>query len=229
MGLAVVAYAAFVIYELLSSDDPNLATEAPVIPTSAASGADVGSGGGQHATGVQHFVVDSNQSLAKYVVKEDLNGVLDVTTVGQTSAISGDLYLSTAGVASTPESTFKVDMTTLKTDEARRDNFIRRNTLRTSQYPTAEFTIDSVQGFPTDYVENTEVLLTLSGTMTIRGTGKPVTWQVKARQAGDVLTATADTDIKMTDFGLNPPDVGFAKAKDDVHIQVVFVSNRVAA
>jgi polyisoprenoid-binding protein YceI len=228
--LAIVAAGAFTAYALLSSDDPDLATEAPAIPTSAAGAATTPGATNSTAVpvpaGVQQYVIDSAQSTVKYVVKENLRGVPDVTTVGTTSSITGDIYVSSTGLASTPKSSFKVDLTTLKTDNSMRDNYVRTNTLRGRT--TAEFTIDSVTGFPTSYVEGTEVQLTLNGTLMIGSVSKPVVWQVKVRQAGDTLTATADTNIKMTDYGITPPDVGIAKAEDAVQLQVVFISKRAA-
>ena len=234
-GLAVVgalALGAFYAYELLGSDNPNLATEAPSIGT--ATSATPGSSSATPATGssaaasndINHFVIDPSQSTAKFVVHETLRGVANVTTVGTTSAITGDLYLTPQGLVPTPKSSFSVDLTTLKTDTAMRDNYIKQNTLQTAKFPTADFNIDSLSDFPASYVEGSEADLSLTGTMTIHGVSKPVTWTVKARHSGDVLTATADADVTMTDFGMTPPDVGVAKAQDDVHLQVVFVSNR---
>ena len=83
-----------------------------------------------------------------------------------------------------------------------RDNFIRTNTLQTNRFPFAEFVVQEARGFPTSYVENQQVELTLTGTMTIRDRSRPMTWTVLARQAGDTLTATADTDFNMTHFGI---------------------------
>ena len=38
--------------------------------------------------------------------------------------------------------------------------------------------------------------------------------------AGDTLSAIADTDFKMTDFGITPPDVSLAKSENGVHLQI---------
>jgi polyisoprenoid-binding protein YceI len=236
LGLGVVAVAGFYAYELLGSDDPDLATEAPQIATSVpnaaattAPAADAPPASTSAApAGVQRFVIDSAHSTAKFVVKETLRGVPDVVTVGETSSITGDLYLSAGGLSPASRSSFKVDLRNLRTDNNMRDNYIKQNTLQTNRFPTAEFTIDSVTGFPASYQENTEVQLTLTGTLTVHGVSKPVSWQVKARQAGDTLTATADTDIKMTDYGMTPPNVQLARSHDEVHLQVVFVSKRAA-
>jgi polyisoprenoid-binding protein YceI len=87
-----------------------------------------------------------------------------------------------------------------------------------------KFQIDEVQGFPVDYTEGEEVELTLTGRMTIRETELPLTFQVKARQSGDTLTAVADTSFNMTDFGLDPPQLAFVTVEDGVQLQVVLVA-----
>jgi polyisoprenoid-binding protein YceI len=219
-GLALVgigAIAAFYAYALLKSDDVNLATEAPKI-----AGADIAPTNAAGA-GVFHFVIDPAGSKATYVVREKLSALpASSNAVGETSVISGDLWLTPEGLNLTQKSQFKVDLRTLRSDESRRDGFITGTTLQANRFPFAEFVIEAVTGFPANYVEGQEVPLILTGTMTIRQVAKPLTFQVKARRAGDTLTAIADTDFKMTDFGLTPPDIPFlVKAEDGVHLQVV--------
>jgi polyisoprenoid-binding protein YceI len=74
-----------------------------------------------------------------------------------------------------------------------------------------------------DYVEDTEVELTLTGDLTIRGETRPITWAVKARLLDGVMTAVADTSFNMTDFGIDPPRVALAQAEDGVVLQVVLL------
>jgi len=221
-----VAIAAVVIIWTLRSDDPNLLTEAPAIPTATSGGADVApttAASTSLPAGVRRFVVASGESSAKYVVEETLRG-LPATAVGTTTDVTGEIYLSKDGLYKELPSKFKVDLRTLKTDESQRDNYIRQNVLRTGQFPFAEFVVESVSGFPAGYAEGTEISLTLNGTMTVKGQAKPVTFTVKARQAGNTLTATADTQFNMTDFGIEPPEVVLAKAKNGVILQVVLIA-----
>ena len=238
-GVVVLAAVALVVIQLLRSDDPNLATEAPQIATSTPGGTDAtgaspstGATGATAAStnsdaasadGVRHFVIDASQSEAKYVVRESLRG-LKTNAVGTTSAIEGDIYLTPEGLSDASESSFRVDLSTLKSDESMRDSYIKRNTLQTSQYQYATFVIEDVSGFPADYVEDTEVEMTISGTLTIHGVAKPVTWDVKARQAGNALSAVADLTIKFQDFGMSPPNVQIAQAEDDIQLQIVLVA-----
>lgn len=218
VGAAALVMAALIAIQLLRSDDPGLAEEAPAIGTT-------GAGAPFAAAGVRHYVVDAAASSAKYVVREKLRNLpVSTNAVGETSAISGDLYLTDTGPAPSPASRFRVDLRTLRSDESRRDSYIRDNTLQAGLFPSAEFTIESVTGYPAASAEGTEFAASLVGSMTIHNVTKPLTWQVKARRQGDTLTATADSDFKMTDFGITPPDVVLAKAEDGVHLQVVLVA-----
>jgi polyisoprenoid-binding protein YceI len=208
-----------VVVQLLRSDEADLKTSAPEIPTQAASSPVSGTGG--QAPGVFRFVVDPAASKVTYVVREKLAALpVESDAVGTTSQISGEIHLTREGLAAGETSAFRVDLRTLRSDESRRDNYITTNTLRANQFPFAEFVVESVSGWPANYVDGTEVSLDLTGNLTIRGVTKPVTWQVKARRQGGVLTAIADTTIKMSDFGITPPDVGIAKAQDSVRLQL---------
>jgi polyisoprenoid-binding protein YceI len=236
LGLVVVVVVAGVVIWTLRSDDPKLLTEAPTIPTTAPSAVDespteeAGAEGDSQATskvdlpeGVRRFVVASGESSAKYVVEETLSG-LPSTAVGTTTDVTGEIYLTADGLYDGAESRFMVDLSTLQTDESRRDNYVRQNVLQTGQYQFAEFIIQSVDGFPAGYVDGEEASLTLTGMMTIKEVTLPITFTVLARQADDTLTATADTQFLMSDFGIDPPQVILAKAKDEVVLQVVIIA-----
>ena len=246
LGVVLVAGAigAVVAIQLFRDDDPELLTSAPAIPTpyaTAAVSTVVATTGttpapaasatptasptsAPAAANVLRFTIDTGSS-AKYVVREKL-AQLPVSTdaVGTTTDITGDIFLTNNGLATGQTSSFKVDLRTLKTDEALRDRFVRDMTLRTGQFPFAEFIVTSITPFPANYVEGTEVSLNITGNMTIHGVTKPLTFATKARRAGGSLTGIADVDFKMSDFNITPPDVRLAKSEDGVHLQVVVVA-----
>ena len=221
--LFVAVAVAGLAFWLLRSDDPDLATGAPIITSTPGQAA-------PPTDGTLHFVVVPEESEATYVVREKLADLpLSTNAVGKTQAVSGDLFLTREGLAIEQPSAFRVDLSTLESDEGRRDNYIKQNTLKTGTFPFAEFVIDDVQAFPADYNEGEEVALTLSGRMTIRDAERPLTFQVKARQSGDALTAVADTNFNMTDFGLDPPQLAFVNVEDGVQLQVVLVTRLAAS
>ena len=85
-----------------------------------------------------HLVLVPNGTQARFRVREQLaRRNLPNDAVGTTNAVSGNIDIGANGVLVPGASKITVDMTSLKTDESRRDNFIRRNTLETARYPTA--------------------------------------------------------------------------------------------
>src|SRR6185437_13465181 len=81
------------------------------------------------AAGPLHFVVNQ-QSQAAYTVHEKLTRLpAPSDAIGKTNAIKGDVYLIQGqGLAPNPPSVFTVDLTTLTSDAAPRDRFIKQNT-----------------------------------------------------------------------------------------------------
>jgi polyisoprenoid-binding protein YceI len=229
LAIVVIGAVALIVIQKLRSDDPNLKTEAPAIPQAdtGATAAPTRASSTPSATtapGLVHFVVDQSGSEVKYVVREKLARLpASSDAVGTTNAITGDLFLSTQGLATTVMSTITVDLTKLKTDEALRDNFVRQSVLQTGRFPMATFTAEAISGFPANYVDGSEASLTISGTLTIHGVSKPVQWAVKARHSGAILTGIADLDFNMTDFGITPPNVQVAKAENGVHLQITLL------
>ena len=225
-ALLVVAVVGGLIFWISRSDDVDLVTEAPAITSTPGQAAPTAAAA---TDGALHFVVVPEESEATYVAREKLASLpLSSNAVGKTQAVSGDIFLTAEGLASDQPSALRVDLSTLASDESRRDNYIKQNTLQTDTFPFAEFVIEEVQAFPADYTEGEEAELTLSGRMTIRETELPLTFDVKARQSGDTLTAVADTQFNMTDFGLDPPQLAFVNVEDGVQLQVVLVA-RLAA
>jgi polyisoprenoid-binding protein YceI len=224
--IALLVVGAAYAFQQLRDDDPDLATEAPQIPTAAGGTPSNTSGAG---SGVRKFVIDASESSAKYVAEETLRG-LNSTAVGTSSGISGEIYLTRDGLSRDTISKFVVDLNALRSDEGMRDNYIKQNTLQTSRFPNAEFVIERIEGFPSNYAgDNSQVELTLHGNLTVKDVTKPVSWTVLARQSGNTLTATADTDIKFSQFNMTPPTVPIATVRDDIHLQVVLVAREPAS
>ncbi len=144
--------------------------------------------------------------------------------VGKTSAITGDLYLSPAGLLREQPSTFTVDLSTLTSDVAARDRYIKTTTLETNKFPNATYTITGVDGFPAAYKDGDEVKLTLNGTLKVRDVERPITWTGTARYAAGRLEGVMSTDFSMHDYNITPPSVAVAVAEDKVHLDLHLVA-----
>lgn len=183
------------------------------------------------------FVVDAPLSIARYRVDEEFfNGAVTnlgktlgfFTAVGWTRDIEGEIRLSQteAGGLAFESGVITVEISTLQSDDSRRDERIQERHLESLKFPFAEFVITTVEGFPTDYVEGEEVQLTLIGDLTIRDQTRQETFIATVRLEGDTLSGSAETEINMVDYGFDPPEItGFLKAQDPATIEFEFVAS----
>ena len=170
------------------------------------------------AGGARTFVIVPGESQAGYEVDEEfLAGAASALgvkpgkgkTVGSTDQVSGQLTLDFSGA--TPQITsgdFQVDISTLKSNQSRRDNRIRTNWLESAKFPMATFKATGIQNGPASYTEGEEVSFQLAGDLTIREITQPVVFDVKATLNGDTITGTATTAFLMSQFGVDPPAMG---------------------
>lgn len=166
--------------------------------------------------GLRTFMVDPAESTVSYLVDEEfLAGALSklgikaglTDVVGSTQAVEGQLELNLDDLSAPLGSNhFTVDMTTLKTDQDRRDSWILKNGPEFNTYPTAEFAATKIAGMPETYTPGETIEFQLSGDLTIREVTQPVTFDVSATIDGDTLSGVATTRLLMSDFGIDPPN-----------------------
>lgn len=162
------------------------------------------------------FVLVPDGTQARYRVREQLARLsFPSDAVGTTNAVSGQVVVNSDGTVVREQSKIVVDLRTLQSDESRRDNFIRNNTLQTNQFPTAEFVPTAVQGLASPLPTSGEGKFQLGGDLTIHGVTRPVTWDVTARLNGQDLTGTATTSFKFEDFGMSVPRAFVVLSVDD--------------
>jgi len=174
------------------------------------------------------LVVDSSSSQASYHAREQLVGkTLPSDAVGTSKSVSGALVLGADGSVLTDQSKITVDLTKLQSDESRRDNFIKMDTLQTSRFPMATFVPNAVEGLPTPLPTSGQATFQLSGDLTVHGVTKPVTWEVTATFADTSVSGSATTAIKITDFGMTPPRAGpVLSIEDGLTLELAFTAAR---
>ena len=196
------------------------AASAPANPTPATSAA------APAAAGAVAFVIDATKSVATFRVNEQLVGKdLPNDAVGTSKGVTGTIALDASGKVNAAASKITVDMNAFATDSSMRDGFIKRNTLDVGKYPTAEFLPASAEGLPSPLPTTGEATFKLTGTMTVHGTTKPVTWSVTAKRDGKSLTGKATTTIVFGDFGMTPPKAGaVVSVKDEIRLEIELVA-----
>jgi polyisoprenoid-binding protein YceI len=149
------------------------------------------------------------ENEARFRAREQLAGrSLPNDAVGSTRNVSGTIVFGPNGAILSEQSKVLVDLRTLKSDQGRRDNFIKNNTLQTSQFPTAEFVPREARELASPLPATGEGTFQLIGNLTVHGATRPATWDVSTRFAGQEVAGSAVTTVRLEDFGMSRPTVG---------------------
>jgi polyisoprenoid-binding protein YceI len=171
------------------------------------------------------YSIDAKQSVASYRVDEtffDFRGLVTVT--GTTGAVAGDILVDSSNLANSQVGEIVVDISQLRTDDSNRDNAIRREWLQSALYPLAKFKNVQISNMPADVEDGKPFQFKMTGDLTVREATQRVTWDVMATLEGDTLSGKATTQIKMTQFGFQPPSLSALEVEDDVVLTLDFVA-----
>ncbi len=160
------------------------------------------------------YTIVPEESAARYRVQEELAEVGQTEAVGETQAIIGQLAFDADGLPLAC-SRFDVDLRTLKSDQAKRDNYLYNNTLEAEKYPLATFVLRGVEGLDAPIADGEEKTLTLIGDLTLRDVTKLVAWEATVKREGDTLTGAAVTEFEMPEFSIEPPSVPVVLSLDE--------------
>ena len=156
----------------------------------------------------QSYIVAPDGNEARYRVREQLAGFdLPKDAIGATKAITGRIVIGPDGKVVKDGSKVIIELSSLKSDQARRDNYLRRSTLETSTYPKAEMVPVALEGLLMPIAPGSSQTFSVHGDLTVHGATHPTTWQVTARGEGNGIVGTATTAFTFKDFGLEQPRV----------------------
>lgn len=155
---------------------------------------------------------DFTSSFAGFRVKEELVGVGAKTAVGRTPDVTGGLTIDGTTI---PEASFEVDMTTLTTDDGRRDGAIRNQSIETSRFPTATFVLTEDIELGSIPAEGTEITIDATGDLTLHGVTKSVTIPLQAKRQGDVITVVGSLEIPFSDYSISKPSAASVLSVED--------------
>jgi len=195
---------------------PPAANEAAAQPTAAPAPAN-GSG--------TIYKIDPAQSEAHYEVSETFfQGNRLNLAIGRTKGIAGEVRVDFANPANSQIGTVVIDVSQLTSDEDRRDNFIRRNALQSSQYPQVTFKPTKIEGLPASVKPGDTLTLKVTGDLTVKETTKPVTFDVTLTANQDKVTGTGSTEIALSDFGAGPIQIAMLQTEDKAKLVFDFVA-----
>lgn len=174
------------------------------------------------------YGVVAERSEVRYRVREQLAGLsFPNDAVGATSAVEGGVTFDGQGHVLPGDSRFTIDLRTLRSDDARRDNYIRRNTLETDRYPTVTFVPTEARRLPFPFPQSGSVPFELVGDLTVKDATRRVTWDATASFDGPRVSVRARTAFRFGDFGLEVPRVAVVlSVEDDIKLEADLVLRR---
>ncbi len=173
------------------------------------------------------YKIVPEESKASYTVDETFinqNNKL-ATAIGVTTLVNGEITLDAAAPANSKVGEITVDISAFKSDSDRRDGAIRERWLESAKFPIVKFVPTAYEGLPASYEAGADITFRVTGDMTVRDTTKPVTFDVTARLDGGTLAGTAVTEILMSDFNFEAPNIaGILRAEDKAKLTLEFVA-----
>jgi polyisoprenoid-binding protein YceI len=145
---------------------------------------------------------DFTSNFVGYRVQEELASIGAKTAVGRTPDVEGSLTIDGTKI---PKADFTANLSTLQSDEDRRDNAMRGQALETSTFPEASFTLTTPITLDSLPAEGKEISVDATGDLTLHGVTREVTIPLAATRNGDVIAVTGQLDIPFADFDIEQP------------------------
>ncbi len=214
LALAIVAGGAFGIWYLFLRPAPPAAVALPSIPvsspgSSAAASAEpapsTAAGGLEGTWQVDPTVgsfADFSGSFVGYRVQEELASIGAQEAVGRTPDVTGSLAISGTTIAAVDVT---ADLTTLRSDDDRRDGQLRRQGIETGTFPTSTFNLTTPIELGALPAEGETISVIGTGELTLHGQTRTVEVPIQARLSGGVISVTGSVPIAFADYGIERP------------------------
>ena len=166
------------------------------------------------------------RSYAGYRINEQLANVGANTAVGRTDGVSGTMTVAETSITGVE---VEVDMTTLESDQERRDGAIQRRGLETERFPTATFKLAEPIAVGQEPEAGEKITADATGDFTLHGVTKRITVPIEARWTGDKITVISGFDVSLPDYSIEAPTIpGRVLSIEDqgkVELQLNFVKS----
>ncbi|MFM7963166.1 MAG: YceI family protein [Actinomycetota bacterium] len=163
----------------------------------------------------------TTESQVGYRVDEVLFGQ-NVTAVGRTNAVTGSITIAELVVTAAE---FSVDMTTVKSDEPKRDAQFGSRIMDTLNFPTATFVLSGpINVSPTAL--SSDVTHQATGMLTLRGTSKPVEVSILSTVRGDGIVLVGQIPIVFAEWAIPNPSIPGISTEDSGLLEFNLVLGR---
>lgn len=224
-AVAVAAVAGFVLWWfVLRSDAPDpVSLDEAVVAAGDSTTAESGARGAPGDVTGTWVAASDGRSFVGYRVNEQLAGIGAVTAAGRTTGVTGRLTID--GTAVTAVS-IVADMTSLRSDDSRRDGALRRQALETGAFPTATFALVEPITLPDGASDGTAFTVEAVGDLEIHGVTRRVTITLEAQLVADAIAVVGSLEIEFADWDIDPPSAAIVLSVEErgiMEFQLVFI------
>lgn len=166
----------------------------------------------------------SEGSQAGYRTQETLFGQ-PTEAAGRTTDVTGQLVIAGTTVE---EVEMTVNMSSVASDEEKRDRQFRGRVMEVETYPESTFSLTTPIALGSLPTEGEDVTVSATGDFTIRGITKSLTFELTARLAEDEIQVQASVPVKWSDFEIPEPSFGPAQVEDGGVVEFVLAFTKSA-
>lgn len=177
---------------------------------------------GSAATGVEGTWTATAGSQAGYRVDEVLLG-RNAEAAGRTDDVTGELVISGNQVT---DAAVTVDMTTVTSDESRRDNQFRGRIMSVATYPTSTFELTQPIDLGDLPADGEKITVPATGELSLRGTTKTVTVDLVARRNGANIEVNGTIPVVFAEWNIPNPSFGPVTTEDHGELELLVVFAR---
>jgi polyisoprenoid-binding protein YceI len=228
--LGVGAIGAYLVFfdddapeRLTFTDDTTNGTDAP-------DGSDEPEGSGTTAP-AESLAVDGTWEVGEgtqvgYRVVEDfIGGLQDNEAVGRTPDVTGSLTIEGTTV---PAAEFVADLTTLESDEPRRDGQVQGRILETAEFPDATFTLTAPIDFGSVPAAGQEVAAQATGELQLHGVTQEVTFAGRGKVVDDHIEILGEIPIVFADYEIANPSNALISTEEEGLLEFLLVLEKAA-
>lgn len=165
--------------------------------------------------------VVSGGSQVGYRVDEVLFGQ-KVTAIGRTDAVTGSVTIENLSVVAAE---FSADLTTVKSDEPKRDAQFESRIMDVINYPVATFSLDTPIALSDASLGGTTPHLA-TGTLTLRGSSKPVDVNLVSSIRDGRIVIAGEVLIVFEEWGIPNPSIPGISTEDSGILEFSLVLER---
>ena len=163
---------------------------------------------------------EASGSFVGFRVKEELVKIGDITAVGRTEQVEGELSIQNGQLVSV---SISADLSAIVTNDSRRDN-AARNAMNVKENPIASFVLDQPVDLPE--TDGSQIALQAEGQLTVNGISKAVIFELEAEAVARSIVVVGQTEVIFADYDIAVPSASIvvsAEADGVVEFQLLFV------